>query len=121
MSKIRDKIKPTRQINFCFSSAKFYNLSAMLAISFLLAFSMSNVFSFTSNTSAISIDPSSSSTISGSSTSPVSVSVSNSPLSYYISVSSSHGSAGTPVSLSYSQDGSTGGTLGNVVSSSDNV
>ncbi|MBR3323722.1 hypothetical protein IKG16_02445, partial [Candidatus Saccharibacteria bacterium] len=61
------------------------------------------------------------STISGSDTSPVSVSVSNSPLSYYISVSSSHGSAGTPVSLSYSQDGSSGGTLGNVVSSSDNV
>ncbi|MBR0403007.1 hypothetical protein IJI55_00435, partial [Candidatus Saccharibacteria bacterium] len=54
-------------------------------------------------------------TISSSDNAPVSVSVSNSPLSYYISVSSSHGSAGTPVSLSYSQDGSTGGTLGNVV------
>ena len=61
------------------------------------------------------------STISGSDTSPVSVSVSNSPLAYYISVSSSHGSAGTPVSLNYSQDGSSGGILGNVVSSSDNV
>ncbi|MBR3135346.1 hypothetical protein IKG54_02145, partial [Candidatus Saccharibacteria bacterium] len=70
--------------------------------SFLLIFAAYYSQNLSSNTSATSP-----STISGSDTAPVSVSVSNSPLAYYISVSSSHGSAGTPVSLNYSQDGST--------------
>ncbi|MBR3135086.1 hypothetical protein IKG54_00780, partial [Candidatus Saccharibacteria bacterium] len=83
---------------------------------FLLSYISSSLISPINNSSATSP-----STISGSDTAPVSVSVSNSPLAYYISVSSSHGSAGTPVSLNYSQDGSSGGILGNVVSSSDNV
>ncbi|MBR3323273.1 hypothetical protein IKG16_00060, partial [Candidatus Saccharibacteria bacterium] len=102
-------------------SKKIFIPYATISVAFLftLLFSIS-IFPIES-TFATPLDPSSPSVVSGSSTSPVSVSVSNSPLSYYISVSSSHGSAGTPVSLSYSQDGSSGGTLGNVVSSSDNV
>ena len=93
-----------------------FKLYATFSVAFLLSYCISGVTSPISNSSATSP-----STISGSDTAPVSVSVSNSSLAYYISVSSSHGSAGTPVSLNYSQDGSTGGTLGNVVSSSDNV
>ena len=106
MSKIRAKIK----------LLNLFRVYATFSVAFLLSYYISGVTSPISNTSATSP-----STISGSDTSPVSVSVSNSPLAYYISVSSSHGSAGTPVSLNYSQDGSSGSRLGNVVSSSDNV
>ena len=146
MPKIRDKIKhhegsfsnifkisPTKTtINHIFRLYATFSVAFLLSLgAYFLAsaalpsfsiFSSSNVFATDAPSDC---DPTTHTTLSGSicsdSNSNLSVSVSNNPLAYYISVSSSHGSAGTPVSLSYSQDGSSGGTLGNVVSSSDSV
>ena len=139
MSKTRDKIKHHEKsfLNVSNRTKRFtktninhiFRVYAIFSVAFLFSYISASIISPISNTSATTspsdCDPTTHTTPSGSicsdGNSNLSVSVSNNPLAYYISVSSSHGSAGTPVSLSYSQDGSSGGTLGNVVSSSDNV